>query len=209
MGWLIGLGFLLLLMALFFLAPLKFEVFLRKNDREDWLVLNLCLGSWQLTFLKVNSILKNWAVLINYYWQSVIRDSSFPQPSFARRFNVGLPPVVTRFMASPIMLKNVDLRHLEWSTRVGLANPAVTGVVVGTLWYLKHRFYRYLTESTAGVLPAPAFIVVPEFNETKLELEFRCIFAIRGGHIITAAGQFCWSVLCSFLRGDKIEQPSH
>jgi hypothetical protein len=209
MGWLIGLGTILLILVLLLFVPLNIELFIRKKGREDWLVLNLCIGPWQLPFFKINSVFRNWTTLINYSWQYLLRDSSFPQPDLAKRFKAGLPSFVTRLMASPVMLKKADLRHLEWSTRVGLANPAVTGIIAGSLWHLKHRFYRYLAEATAGVRAHPLFTVVPDFNETKLELEFRCIFAIRGGHIITAAGQLCWSMLCSFLRGDKIEQPSH
>jgi hypothetical protein len=209
MGWLIGLGITLLILALLLFVPLKIEVFIRKNDREDWLILYLRIGSWQLPFLKINSVFNNWTMLVNYYWQNLLRDSSFPPPALAKKFKAGLPSFVTRFMASPVMLKKADLRHLEWSTRVGLANPAVTGIVAGSLWHLKHRFYRYLAEATAGVFALPLFTVVPDFNETRLELEFRCIFGVRGGHIISAAGQLCWSLLCSFLRGDKIEQPSH
>lgn len=204
-GHLIVTGVLLVILLLM-IIPLKFHLLIRKNSEEDYLVFSLGLGLWHLPFLKINSLFSNWTVFLLHIRQYFDWDSSIPK---LKELKVGLPSLVTKLFSSSALLKKAEVRHLEWSTKIGIANPAVTGIAVGSLWHLKHRFYRYLVESTAGVSNVPAFAVVPDFYDTGLELEFRCIFALRGGHIITAAGQVCWFMLCSFLRGDRIEQPSH
>lgn len=203
MGWVVVMGVSLLLLSAL-LAPFRVEIQLRKNSREDYLALKYSLGPWEFFQSRTVSLLDNLPSLLSYYLLDSDRDL-FP----ATKEKLPIPSHFTKVFSGQGLLKKAGIRHLEWSTRVGTANPALTGIIAGSLWHLKHRLYRYLVEATAGVFDIPCFTVVPDFQETTLELEFRCIFAFRGGHIITAAGRTVWLILCSFFRGDKVEQPSH
>lgn len=107
------------------------------------------------------------------------------------------------------LLERLSCHRLEWSTRIGLLNPAVTGFTVGCLWFVKHRVIRRLVEKIDRMAAVPLVSVSPDFCSTTFELMLHCIFGLRVSHIITATGRLCWLMFCSFVRGERIEQPSH
>ena len=107
------------------------------------------------------------------------------------------------------LLRRMSCQRLDWTTRVGTGNPALTGFTVGCLWALKHQLLRTLARGIDKMTAIPRIAITPDFTGTSFALALHCIFALRVGHIISAMGSTGWLMFCSFVRGERIEQPSH
>ena len=87
-------------------------------------------------------------------------------------------------------LKNVRCHHLVWKTEIGLGDPAYTGIISGLLWGVKGFAFSMFRSHIGTMTKPPSFSVLPCFDSTCLKLDFRCIFDLRIGHIITAGLKF-------------------
>lgn len=65
----------------------------------------------------------------------------------------------------------------------GFENPAFTGLSYGLFWSIREIIFRDL-KSKVNFTEKPQIYVSPDFNQQKLEMKFRGIFAVRIGNII-------------------------
>ncbi len=98
------------------------------------------------------------------------------------------------------ILKFIKIRELMWVTTIGFANPGLTGISTGALWYLKYLFYRKLLTHTSFRNFKPRLDVIPNFEEQVFSLEFHCIFSFRVGHIIIIIGRTSWHIFRHVIR---------
>lgn len=110
------------------------------------------------------------------------------------------------FVGENNLLRNSSCQKFKWITKVGIANPAITGISAGLLWGIKYGLYHHFIKSRANMNNIPVIKVIPEFFDAKIEIEFHCIFVFRGGHIITGVLQNWLWQLYSLLREVKLWQ---
>lgn len=100
------------------------------------------------------------------------------------------------------LFKHVRCKKLRWVTQIGFSDPAWTGMATGSLWSIKGYLYRNLYQNVQVDFAYPEMIVIPNFQQAGLELDFNCIFSLRIGHIIIAGITMLWhSVRTLVLRG--------
>ncbi len=73
-----------------------------------------------------------------------------------------------------------------WVTRFGTGNPVSTATVYGVLWGVKSSLLSYLHRKTKFVV-RPDIQIIPDFQNSRLDLNFDCIFRVKLGYIIIAA----------------------
>ncbi|MBP2649803.1 MAG: hypothetical protein H6Q74_628 [Firmicutes bacterium] len=87
-----------------------------------------------------------------------------------------------------IMNKIIDklvCEKLVIKTKIGIGDPALTGIVVGLLWTIKSRLYLTMRRRLM-VMAVPSFNVVPDFNAVGLEIRVQCIISVQVGNVIDA-----------------------
>ncbi|MHB9096101.1 MAG: DUF2953 domain-containing protein, partial [Eubacteriales bacterium] len=72
------------------------------------------------------------------------------------------------------LLKAVRCHNLEWTTEIGLGDPAGTGIATGLLWGVKSLLYGKFRSSVGTMIKPPSFSVIPSFNCLCLRLDFNC-----------------------------------
>lgn len=210
MWWLVALG-LLLGMLLLFKTNIIFDVQLKKDNHHNELSIELRIGAWR--FFNKNLITSDDSLkrIISTSAGHLTTDQDYRETVLKLMKN-RLPNPIRMSISSysgDYLLNKLSCQQLEWYMKIGFANPALTGLAVGGLWYLSHILVNKLIQKIGDMTTAPIVSITPDFHRATLELELNCIFAIRVGHIITAVCRNCWFMLCSFLRGEKIEQPSY
>lgn len=103
-------------------------------------------------------------------------------------------------------------KEIKWHTRVGLGEPALTGLGVGFLWQLKFYFGRWLQKNFTGV-PFPFDLrIEPDFSQAGLSFCFCGIFSFFLGHIIIAGlkfwAGFVWAKLFWVRERNNFGNPS-
>jgi hypothetical protein len=88
------------------------------------------------------------------------------------------------------LLKSVRIRQVNWTTEIGLGDPAGTGIAAGLLWGIQGYIYKVLQSKVGPVERRPRLLVLPCFDSTCFRLDFHCIFDLRIGHIIIAGLNF-------------------
>ena len=79
--------------------------------------------------------------------------------------------------------KKVQVKQLEWSSRIGTGNAAHTGVVIGSCWAIKGAVIGLLT-ATLHFRGMPVLSITPDFQRQRAETAIFCILRFRIGHAI-------------------------
>lgn len=82
------------------------------------------------------------------------------------------------------LINRVKLRRFNWSTEIGLIEPALTGMLAGTAWGLKGFVSSYFYRLFAPGRVKPVLNVRPNFKTACFNTNLDCIFAVRFGYII-------------------------
>ncbi|KKM08839.1 hypothetical protein SY88_22320 [Clostridiales bacterium PH28_bin88] len=192
--------------------PLRMEVEYRKHADDDRLtmVLRAWPGVWGYK-LEVPVIQWNWEDWLPYLRMEAATETSTGQSLTKHEVKVKkVPPlplgIVTKisglFKAGLDILRinrwfyrNIRCHRLKWVTEVGLEDAAATGMFIGGLWVLKGWVFANLQRTVKVEFSRPEFEVIPSFAETKLNLGFNCIFAIRAGHIMLMGLRTFWILI--------------
>lgn len=81
------------------------------------------------------------------------------------------------------------VQAFSWRTELSTGDAAVTTWAVGSLWAIKASLLA-AARRRAFFLTPPLVSVVPDFGQSRLALELRCIFRMSVGEIIIAALSF-------------------
>lgn len=73
-----------------------------------------------------------------------------------------------------------------WITRYGTGEAVSTATLYGILWGMKSSLLNYLHRRTKFGR-RPEIQVIPDFQNSRLDMIFDCIFRIKLGYIIIAA----------------------
>lgn len=85
------------------------------------------------------------------------------------------------------ILAKATVRELKWSTSIGFADPAFTGLAYGLVWGGKSIIYNFIRQKVKKVSGQPQIFVHSDFAKNGFSTNISCIFALRLGHIITVA----------------------
>lgn len=210
MWWLGALG-LSLFTLLLFKTNIIFDIYLKKDHHHSELSIGLRIGTWRFFYKDLITSDEAWDKFIFTAANRLATDKGYRET--ALKFMKNRLPNPIRMSIAPYsgeyLLHRLSCQRLDWYMKIGFGNPALTGLAVGCLWYLMSYLINKLIQKIGEMTISPLVSITPDFNRATLELELNCIFALKVGHIITAIGRNCWYMLCSFLRGEKIEQPSY
>lgn len=78
--------------------------------------------------------------------------------------------------------KNILLRQFKLDVAVGAGDAFYTGILTGMAWAAAGSLTSYIATSFKTL--GKCVTVVPDFSETKFEVELHCIFTIKLVHII-------------------------
>jgi len=78
----------------------------------------------------------------------------------------------------------IVIRRLNWDTRIGLDDAALTGISTGILWTFKNLIISFILNHKE--IKDLNIDIVPEFNSLVLETDFYCIIKLKMVYIIIA-----------------------
>ncbi|KJS22505.1 MAG: hypothetical protein VR72_05540 [Clostridiaceae bacterium BRH_c20a] len=105
-----------------------------------------------------------------------------------KRINIWLPRGIQIISHSVKLtsriLKPIKCKKLNIYTEVGLFDASQTGLAFGSLWAVYSFLISQLSKWMILKRETPIIKIVPDFNNSKLNLEYDCIIAFPLGHII-------------------------
>jgi len=105
-----------------------------------------------------------------------------------KRINIWLPRGV-QIMSNSIklasrILKPIKCKKLNIYTEFGLFDASQTGLAFGSLWTVYSFLISQLSKWMILKPETPNIKIIPDFNNSKLYLEYDCIIVFPLGHII-------------------------
>lgn len=94
-------------------------------------------------------------------------------------------------------------KEINWSTKIGLADAALVGIIYGIIWSFKSTLFSLILRSKE--IESIHIDVIPVFNENQLDIRFNCIIKIRMVYIITV---WIW-LLKLYKGGEEIDRTSN
>ena len=88
------------------------------------------------------------------------------------------------FKINKYLFDKIDIIKINWFTRIGLENAAVTGVLTGGLWSIKSYLISFITINKN--IKEIDINIAPEFNSNVFETSFDCIIKFKIAYIIIA-----------------------
>lgn len=82
--------------------------------------------------------------------------------------------------------KKIHFERFYWVSRIGLEDAAETAILVGGCWTVKSYIAAALWHRHCCTKARPFIRVFPVYNQKVFHTDFQCIFSIRLGHIIGA-----------------------
>ncbi|HBF36191.1 MAG TPA: hypothetical protein DDW50_02600 [Firmicutes bacterium] len=204
----------LAVICMFFFLPVQFRISYQKIAWDDTLVLEMSFLHGLLKRRRLVSLLQLTPKGIKkqqknsgrwFFFRRILRqkmttpyqgNSSNWRGFFQRYQQYGLGmTMLTYFLPAKYhrwLFVVEDLEHrghftkFTWITRIGTGNPVSTATIYGVLWGVKSSLlsYLYRKEKLVGT---PDIQVIPDFQTTRLDLNFDCIFKVKLGYIIIAA----------------------
>jgi hypothetical protein len=200
--------------CIFSFLPVQFRIFYQKIAWDDTLVLEMSFLHGFLKRRRVVSLLQltpkgikkqqknsgKWFFLRKSQTKKV--ESSYQGNSriwreFLQRYQeygLGIT-LLTYFLPAKyqhwlLVVEDLEQRghftKFSWITRFGTGNPVSTATLYGILWGVKSSISSYLRRRIKFVNP-PDIQVIADFQNSRLDLRFDCIFQVKLGYIIIAA----------------------
>lgn len=205
--------FLSVFCVLFFL-PVQFRIFYQKVAWDDTLVLELSFLNGLLKRRRSISLLQltpkgvkkqerlsgRWFFLRKSKHQKIkssYQGNSRSWREFLQRYQqygLGIT-LLTYFLPAKYqhwILVVEDLEHqghftkFTWITRFGTGDPVSTATLYGILWGVKSSLLSFLHRQVKFT-GQPKIQVIPDFQNSRLDVIFDCIFRVKLGYIIIAA----------------------
>ncbi|GAB6137695.1 DUF2953 domain-containing protein [Halanaerobaculum tunisiense] len=180
------------LLTLLYLLPIKLEIdFKRQNEKDNCRIeLDSLLFSHklELSYLQLQSILYPFFVikgqLRGLLDRELLMAEELEKDELEKIINYldKIEGIINRI--EPISLLTSNCTYFLWRTRFGFSNPALTGMLAGTLWSLKGAVVGSISNVfTFNTLPTIA--VEPNFDQVEpVQFEIKGIFKFRLGNII-------------------------
>ncbi len=221
--------------CLLFFIPIQFRIFYQKVAWDDSLILEMSFLKGMLKRRKIISLLKLTPKIIKKRektsgrWffihkaqtkevESSYQSNSHNWQEFLQRYQqygLGMT-LLTYFLPARYqhwlyvaedLEKRGSFTKFIWRTTVGAGDPASTALIYGLIWSLTSGLVNFLHHRT-DFSNTPEIRVVPDFQSTRLDLFFDCIFQVKLGYIIIAA--FIARFRHRFLKGGiGVGEPSN
>lgn len=200
--------------CIFFFFPVEFRIFYQKVAWDDALVLEMSFlhgllkrrRSIHLLQLTPKGIKQQQKISGRWFFLRKNRrlEKIGPYPGNSRNwreffqryqeFGLGMS-LLTYFLPARYQRWLFVVEDLEgrgyftkftWITRFGTGNPVSTATIYGVLWGVKSSLLSFLQRKTKFAVK-PDIQIIPDFRDSRLDLNFDCIFRVKLGYIIIAA----------------------
>jgi len=183
-----------LLMVAF--IPMQIHIFYQRINNEDKIKMQIKIffitldKSFSAPLAKVLSLLARKKYTRENIEES-IKAKKLPERNWGlilRRLNIWLPRGIQIFSHAlnftSKIFKPIKCKKLNIYTEIGLFDASQTGLAYGSFW-AGYSFLVSLLSKWMILKPeTPTIKIVPNFNNSKLHLEYDCIIAFPLGHII-------------------------
>lgn len=200
--------------CLFFFVPAQFRIYYRKIGQDDHLLFELTFLGGLIKRRKEVTLIQatpagvrqktersgRWFWFKNVKMQEKI--SPFPEDSrslreFLQRYqHYGLGITLlsyflpARYQHWLLVVEDLEKRgrftKFRWYTRFGSGEAASTALLYGFLWGFKTTLLG-LVSRTIRFVCRPEIRIIPDYQSTRLDMLFDCIFEVKLGYIIIAA----------------------
>jgi len=178
------------------LIPVQIQIYYRRENDKDKIRMQVKIlfftfsRVWSSPLVKIISLLAR-----RKYNQRNIKESikadKLPEKNWGlifRRLNIWLPRIVQisshLIKLASKMLKPIKCKKMKIYSEVGLFDSAQTGIAVGSMWAIYSVMLSQLSKWLTLKPETPQIEIVPDFNASKLFLEYDCIIVFPLGHII-------------------------
>lgn len=189
---------LLILVIVLFLTKIKITIVYKRKKEDDRIHL-VVSAWWNLITLKYDVPMLQIQSLIHGVGVKQKTEAGTVTPLPKKRFRL-TPEKVRKYIQNVYRLKkrvhdfneifkrifkHIYCDQLEWYTKVGVGDAAITGIMTGALWSIQSVFIgfisRYITFRTV-----PKMNVTPAFQDQDINTQVHCILVFRIGNVIIA-----------------------
>jgi len=189
---------ILVVILVIFLTSIKITVEYKRRKENDRIHLefsawwNVIKFKYEIPMVQIQSLVKGVGVK-----QKTNMGSAAPLPR--KRFR--LTPADVRYVLhrfytlqkqvhdlneiSKKFLKHIYCERLEWYTKVGAGDAAITGLLTGAVWSIQSMVVG-LTSNYITFRAVPKMDVVPAFQGKDINTQVHCILKFRIGNVIIA-----------------------
>ncbi|RKD27064.1 hypothetical protein BEP19_00375 [Ammoniphilus oxalaticus] len=93
-----------------------------------------------------------------------------------------------------VMSKQIKCDRLEWYSKVGVGDAAMTGMVTGGVWGIKSIVIGLISRYTT-LQTEPKMNVIAAFQGSDINTELHCILRFRIGNIIIAGTRILFKII--------------
>lgn len=190
---------LLVLIIILFMTSIKVELSYKRKDQDDHILItasvwaNLIRFRYEIPALQIRSLFNGADA------REQVKTGVSDEPIRKKRFRVTKEDARKNFrrvykarkhirnfdeIAKQIG-KQIACERLEWSTRIGAGDAAVTGMATGGLWGIKTNVVGLMAKYMR-LQQKPKLAIIPDFQNRDLKMELLCILRFRIGNIIIA-----------------------
>ncbi|MGI6285612.1 DUF2953 domain-containing protein [Neomoorella humiferrea] len=187
---------------LMLLLPVHLEITFRQNNGNTDLKLQLGLpGGWGGWEVNVASSRQWWAIFLQDGVGGALCNDSDAGTGRDRRRWVNRRSTFRFHILRKIIeiwgrfFNLVTCRRWRLFLTLGTGDPATTAFTCGAVWVVTGWMYRNLKQHACLDFSTPEWHIQPSFDKPTIVVDFRCIFVLRLGHIISACLQSLWLVL--------------
>lgn len=184
------------------LLPVRLEITFRQNDGNTELKLQIGLpGGWGGWEVNVASSRQWWIIFLQDSVGGVLRNNSGPGTDGETGRKVDRRSTFRFHKLRQIIdiwrrfFNLVTCRRWRLFLTLGTGEPATTAFTCGVVWMVTGWMYRNLKQHACLDFSIPEWYIQPIFDKPTITVDFRCIFVLRLGHIISACLQSLWLVL--------------
>lgn len=188
--------FLLLTISLVFLLPITFRIVFSREEFLYDLKINICILNITIFTITLSSL--HFPKEVSRGMKNMISDSKFK--------HLDITTIVRNYdYLFGVILKKVKIRKIDFTANVSARDPAVTGILVGTMravfWLVLSYFEKWQVITKKNI----NLNIIPAFSENKniFKFFFESIFVIKIGYIIIVALLFIFSHIKFKVRSFK------
>lgn len=210
----VEIGLFLVVFIIFFFLPVSFRIYYHKLGSDDLFVFEMTFLMGLLKRRKVISLIKNTPQPVQkqtktsgrwfFLQKARVKEVNSPyhfntlgfQEFWQRYQNYGLGITFLTYMlptryhrwllVAQRLEKKGRFHRFIWITRLGTQNMAHTSLIYGLLWSLKLGLFNTL-HSHYEFKQKPNIQVVYNFQQSRWDTLFDCIFRVKLGYIIIVA----------------------
>lgn len=188
--------FLILAISLIILSEVKVHILLKKQEKNDFIVVNLWF-LYNLIHIRKEIPL----VLAKSFEEGIMYESNTsvnktkktdekkeritPRKAvkWRKQTKKFLSEIHNFYAIIKVFLKHVKIDLFKWESKIGTGDAMVTGILNGLLWGVKGSIIGLISKYFR-MTEKPIFSVVPEYNKVLYHSMFECILRFKVGHVI-------------------------